>query len=85
MRKTPKAHGNAFCCVPSCTFRGYVLLDTSRQSGKLEFVEGSQGIEQHCHSEPVRRLVWESPLNFGQLIVIQSVLTCRFPEFIHEK
>ena len=37
------------------------------------------------HSEPVRTLVWESPSNFGQLIVIQSVLICRYPEFIHEK
>ena len=27
-----------------------------------------------CHSEPIRRLVWESPSNFGQPIVIQTVL-----------
>ena len=52
---------------------------------KLEFGEGNQRIEQHCHSEPVRTLVWESPSNSRQPIVIQSVLSCRFPEFIHEK
>ena len=50
-----------------------------------EFVEEKPGIEQHCHSEPVRTLVWESPSNSRQPIVIQSVLSCRFPEFIHEK
>ena len=27
-----------------------------------------------CHSEPVRTLVWESPSNFGQPIVIQTAL-----------
>ena len=53
--------------------------------GKLEFGEERPGIEQHCHSEPARTLVWESPSNFGQSIVIQSVLLHRFPEFIHEK
>ena len=52
---------------------------------KSEFVEERLGIEQHCHSEPVRRLVWESPSNSRQPIVIQSVLLCRFPGFIHEK
>ncbi|MGN1027971.1 MAG: hypothetical protein ACI4P4_16385, partial [Faecousia sp.] len=51
----------------------------------MEFVEGSQGIEQHCHSEPARTLVWESPSNLGQSIVIQTVLSCRFPEFFHDK
>ena len=55
------------------------------QTGKLDFVEESWGIEQHCHSEPVRTLVWESPSNFGQPIVIQTVLLHRFLEFIHEK
>ena len=43
---------------------------------KLKFAEVSQGFEQHCHSEPVRTLAWESPSNFGQLIVIQTVLFC---------
>ena len=38
-----------------------------------------------CHSEPVRTLVWESPSTFGYLIVIQTVLSLRFPEFVHEK
>ena len=52
---------------------------------KLEFDEGRPGIEQHCHSEPVRTLVWESPSNSGQTIVIQIVPTCRFPESFHEK
>ena len=51
----------------------------------MEFGEGSQGIEQHCHSEPVLKLVWESPSNFGKPIVIQAVLSCRIPEFSHEK
>ncbi|MGN1027810.1 MAG: hypothetical protein ACI4P4_15555 [Faecousia sp.] len=51
----------------------------------MVFGVGSQGIEQHGHSEPVRTLVWESPSNFGLLIVIQTVLLYRFPEFIHEK
>ena len=45
---------------------------------KLEFGEGSQGIEQHCHSEPVRTLVWESPSNSRQPIVIQTVLFAPF-------
>ena len=53
--------------------------------GKLEFVEVSARPEQHCHSEPVRRLQWESPSNFRQPIVIQTVLLRRFLEFIHEK
>ncbi len=44
-----------------------------------EFVEVSARPEQHCHSEPVRRLVWESPSNSGQPIVIQSVLFVPFP------
>ena len=30
-------------------------------------------------------LVWESPSNSGLLIVMQTVLLYRFPEFIHEK
>ena len=38
-----------------------------------------------CHSEPVRTLVWESPSNFGQPIVIQTVLLRCFLEFFHEK
>ena len=46
---------------------------------KLEFEEGSAGPEQHCHSEPARTLVWESPSYFGLPIVMQSVLSCRFP------
>ena len=46
---------------------------------KLEFAEGSRRIEQHCHSEPVLKLVWESPSNFGQLIVIQTALFVPFP------
>ena len=53
--------------------------------GKLEFVEGSAPPEQHCHSEPVLKLVWESPSNSGLLIVMQTVLLYRLPEFIHEK
>ena len=62
-----------------------MLFGGTGQIDKLEFAEGSQGIEQLCHSEPVLKLVWESPSNSGQLIVIQTVLFCRFPEFIHEK
>ena len=31
-----------------------MLPDATRQAGKLEFVEERLGIEQHCHSEPVR-------------------------------
>ena len=38
-----------------------------------------------CHSEPARTLVWESPSTFEYLIVIQTVLSHRFPEFVHEK
>ena len=49
-----------------------------RQREKLEFVEVSARPEQHCHSEPVRRLVWESPSNFGRPIVIQTVLCTVF-------
>ena len=51
----------------------------------MEFERGKKGIEQHGHSEPVRRLVWESPSNSSQPIVIQTVLTFRFPDFFHEK
>ncbi|MGN1027379.1 MAG: hypothetical protein ACI4P4_13375, partial [Faecousia sp.] len=36
---------------------------------------------QHCHSEPVRTLVWESPSNFRKLFVIQNALLYRFPEY----
>ena len=37
---------------------------------KLEFEEGSAGPEQHCHAEPVRTLVWESPSTFRLLFVL---------------
>ena len=60
-------------------------IDPNKLIVKLEFVEVSARPEQHCHSEPVRTLVWESPSNYGQPIVIQTVLLYRFPEFIHEK
>ena len=33
-----------------------------------------------CHCEPARTLVWQSPSNSGQPIVIQTVLLHRFPE-----
>ena len=46
---------------------------------KSEFVEERLGIEQHCRSEPVRRLVWESPSKSEQPIVIQAVLLHHFP------
>ena len=46
---------------------------------------GIYAIVRTCHSEPVRTLVWESPSNSGQPIVIQSVLSYRFPVSIHEK
>ena len=62
-----------------------VLTGLTQQRGKLEFVEVSARPEQHCHSEPVRTLVWESPSNSRRPIVIQSVLICPFPGFIHEK
>ena len=65
--------------------RGAGRITLSRNTGKVEFAEGIQGLEQRCHSEPVRRLVWESPSTFGYLIVIQTVLSHRFPEFVHEK
>ena len=55
-----------------------VLTGLTQQRGKLEFVEGSARPEQHCHSEPVRTLVWESPSNFGLPIVIQPVLSAVF-------
>ena len=78
-----------FCIKPmrglGGIFPGAAGLSGQRQYDKLEFAEGCQGIEQHCHSEPVLRLVWESPSNFGLLIVMQTVLLYRFPEFIHEK
>ena len=37
---------------------------------KLELEEVSARPEQHCHSEPVRRLVWESPSTFRLLFVL---------------
>ena len=44
-----------------CTHFDYLLVFiyrlSKRQWDKLEFVEGKSGIEQHCHSEPVRTLV----------------------------
>ena len=61
------------------------VIGFTQQTDKLDFDEERPGIEQHCHSEPVRRLVWESPSNFVLPIVIQTDLTCRFPEFIQEK
>ena len=45
---------------------------------KLEFDEEKPGIEQHCHSEPVRTLVWESPSNSRQSIVIHTALLHHF-------
>ena len=55
------------------------------ENEQLEFAEVSVRPEQHCHSEPVRTLVWESSSNSRQPIVIQAVLLRRFQEFIHEK
>ena len=62
-----------------------MLIGLTQQNDKLEFVEKRPGIEQHCHSEPVRTLVWESPSKFEQPIVMQTVLLHCFPEFIYEK
>ncbi|MDD7674848.1 MAG: hypothetical protein PUJ12_08760, partial [Oscillospiraceae bacterium] len=50
----------------------------TQQTDKLEFGEERPGIEQHCHSEPVRTLVWESPSNSGQPIVIHTALLHHF-------
>ena len=55
-----------------------VLTGLTQQRGKLEFVEVSARPEQHCHSEPVRTLVWESPSNYGQPIVIHTALLHHF-------
>ena len=63
----------------------YMLIGFRQQNDKLEFVEERLGIEQRCHSEPVRRLVWESPSKSEQPIVIQAVLLHCFPDFIHER
>ena len=56
-----------------------------KQRDKLEFAEGKKGIEQLCHSEPVRTLVWESPSNSKRHTVIQSVQISRVTVSIHEK
>ena len=48
------------------------------ENEQLEFVEVSTRPEQHCHSEPVRTLVWESPSNYGQPIVIHTALLHHF-------
>ena len=53
-------------------------MDITQQPDKLEFAEERPGIEQHCHSEPVRTLVWESLSNSRQLIVIQTVVFVPF-------
>ncbi|MDD7674181.1 MAG: hypothetical protein PUJ12_05310, partial [Oscillospiraceae bacterium] len=55
-----------------------MLIRLSQQRGKLVFVEEKSGIEQHCHSEPARTLVWESPSNSGQPIVIHTALLHHF-------
>ena len=55
----------------------YRLNAAARKNG---ICRGNRGLEQRCHSEPVRRLVWESPSNSRLLIVIQIVLLHRFPE-----
>ena len=49
-----------------------------RKREKLEFVEVSARPEQHCHSEPARTLVWESPSNSVLFIVIQTALFVLF-------
>ena len=61
------------------------IIDFGKHTDKLEFAEGCQGIEQHCHCEPARTLVWQSPSNFGLHIVIQTVLLRCFLEFLHER
>ena len=48
---------------------------------KLEFDASSERVIPNQFAF----LVWESPSNFGLLIVMQTVLLYRFPEFIHEK
>ena len=45
---------------------------------KLGICRGKCDPEQHCHSEPVLTLVWESPSNFGLSIVIQTALFVPF-------
>ena len=45
---------------------------------QIGICRGKRGLEQHCHSEPVRTLVWESPSNSRQLIVIQTVVFVPF-------
>ena len=62
-----------------------VVIGFNKLIVKLEFAEVSARHEQLCHSEPVRRLVWESPSNSVRPIVIQAVLLHCFPDFIHER
>ncbi|MGN1027659.1 MAG: hypothetical protein ACI4P4_14800 [Faecousia sp.] len=57
------------------------IIDETYQADKLEF----GGPSKRVIATPARTLVWQSPSNFGQTIVIQIVPTCRFPEFFHEK
>ena len=63
---------NRFCPAPL----GIVLW-----CSKLEFDVSSERVIPNQFSF----LVWESPSNSRQPIVIQPVLSYRFPEFIHEK
>ena len=55
-----------------------MLIGITQQNDKLGICRGKRGLEQHCHSEPVRTLVWESPSNSRQLIVIQTVVFVPF-------
>ena len=73
-----------------CACRGFLDITgntcpANAAAQQIGICRGKCGPEQHCHSEPVLTLVWESPSNFGLSIVIQTVLLHRFLEFIQEK
>ena len=50
-----------------------------------EFPVVSGGPSEQVIPNQFAFLMWESPSNYGQPIVIQAVLLYRFPEFIYEK
>ena len=63
----------------------YIQIGLAGQTGKVEFVEESRASNNIVIPNQCALLSWESPSNSRRSIVIQTVLSCRFPEFIHKK
>ena len=56
-----------------------------REQINWEFVEGSAGSEQHCHSEKVAHTGVGISIEFQMIYRHTDCYICHFVEFFHEK